>query len=90
MLERSESKENAAKSIPQGAGMTAPWGMPAMPQPWREQNHICFFLPPAVARRGILSELVVKVNDILSLVYSKVRLPQAPIRQRKPSGGRDV
>ena len=47
--------------------------------------------PPAEYRRGkIVSEVVVNVNDILALVYSKVRLPQVPVRQQKPSGGRDV
>ena len=46
--------------------------------------------PGGVPPGEIVSELIVKVNDILALVYSKVRLPQVPTRQHKPSGGRDV
>ena len=48
-----------------------------------------FFGSPGGTPPGeIVSELVVKVNDILALVYSNVHLPQVPVRQRKPSVGR--
>ena len=65
------------KNIPQDTAASVPWGMPAMPQPWREHIHIMPLFPPAAYRRGNPKECI-------------PRLWRGEMRKNIPPGGDDL